>query len=146
MKILILHGPNLNQLGQRDTQHYGDKTLEEIDALLKEEAKSLGAELLPFQSNSEGEIVDFIQKEAPQVQGIIINPGALTHYGLSLRDALADIGLPIIEVHLSNIYAREDFRRNSVIAPIATGQISGLGWRSYLAALRAMADQLREQS
>jgi len=146
MRILIIHGPNLNQLGQRDTEFYGTKTLEEIDALLGDEAMALGIDIDTFQSNGEGELINLIQKEAPEAHGIIVNPGALTHYGLSLRDALADIGIPVIEVHLSNIYAREDFRRNSVIAPVAKGQISGLGWRSYVIALRAMADELREQS
>lgn len=146
MKILIIHGPNLNQLGQRDTEFYGTKTLEEIDALLGDEARALGIDIDTFQSNSEGDLINLIQKEVPDAHGIIVNPGALTHYGLSLRDALADIGIPVIEVHLSNIYAREDFRRNSVIAPIAKGQISGLGWRSYVIALRAMADELREPS
>jgi 3-dehydroquinate dehydratase-2 len=146
MRILIIHGPNLNQLGQRDTEFYGTKTLEEIDALLGDEARALGIDIATFQSNSEGDLINLIQKEAPEAHGIIVNPGALTHYGLSLRDALADIGIPVIEVHLSNIYAREDFRRNSVIAPVAKGQISGLGWRSYVIALRAMADELREPS
>lgn len=146
MRILIIHGPNLNQLGQRDTEFYGTKTLEEIDALLGDEARALGIDIDTFQSNSEGDLINLIQKEAPEAHGIIVNPGALTHYGLSLRDALTDIGIPVIEVHLSNIYAREDFRRNSVIAPVAKGQISGLGWRSYVIALRAMADELREPS
>jgi len=146
MRILILHGPNLNRLGQREPQVYGNKTLGDIDSLLEKEAKSLGAELRFFQSNSEGALVDFIQKESPQAGGIIINPGALTHYGLSLRDALADAQLPIIEVHLSNIYSREEFRHHSVVAPIATGQISGLGWRGYVAGLRAMVELLKERS
>lgn len=146
MRILILHGPNLNRLGQREPQVYGNRTLSDIDSLLEKEAKSLGAELRFFQSNSEGALVDFIQKESPQAGGIIINPGALTHYGLSLRDALADTQLPIIEVHLSNIYSREEFRHHSVVAPIATGQISGLGWRGYVAGLRAMLELLKERS
>lgn len=146
MRILIINGPNLNRLGQREPQVYGNKTLSDIDSLLEKEAKSLGAELRFFQSNSEGALVDFIQKESPQAGGIIINPGALTHYGLSLRDALADARLPIIEVHLSNIYSREEFRRHSVVAPIATGQISGLGWRGYVAGLRAMVELLKERS
>ena len=144
MRILVLHGPNLNQLGQRDTDFYGAKTLEEINALLTQEAKGLGVEICCFQSNSEGDLIDFLQKEASDASGIIINPGALTHYGLSLRDALADTQLPIIETHLSNIYARETFRHTSVIAPIAKGQISGLGWRSYLIALQALVQELKE--
>lgn len=135
MKILVIHGPNLNRLGARNTDVYGDKNLDEINALLQKGAYELGVELDAFQSNHEGELVDLIQEKSSEATGIIINPGALTHYGLSLRDALADTGLPVIEVHLSNIYAREDFRQHSVIAPIAKGQISGLGWRGYMAAL-----------
>ena len=143
MKILIVNGPNLNLLGKREQQTYGDKTLDEINGLLRQEASELGIEVAAFQSNSEGSLIDFIQRETPNAQGIIINPGALTHYGLSLRDALCDARLPVIEVHLSNIYAREAFREKSVIAPIAKGQISGLGWRGYVAALRTMAAELQ---
>lgn len=135
MKILVIHGPNLNRLGARESDVYGDKNLDEINALLQKGAYELGVELEAFQSNHEGELLDLIQEKSSEATGIIINPGALTHYGLSLRDALADTGLPVIEVHLSNIYAREDFRQHSVIAPIAKGQISGLGWRGYMAAL-----------
>lgn len=138
MKILVIHGPNLNRLGARDTDVYGDKNLDEINALLQKGAYELGVELEAFQSNHEGELLDLIQEKSSEATGIIINPGALTHYGLSLRDALADTGLPVIEVHLSNIYAREDFRQHSVIAPVAKGQISGLGWRGYMAALEIM--------
>ena len=143
MKILIVHGPNLNLLGERKKEIYGDKTLEEINSLLQQQAKELGVEIITFQSNSEGSLIDFIQAEASMAEGIIINPGALTHYGLSLRDALGDTDLPIIEVHLSNIYGREEFRQRSVIAPIAKGQISGLGWRGYIAALRTLVAELR---
>jgi len=139
MKILIVHGPNLNMLGSRQVAVYGDKTLDEIDSLLQKRARELGVELETFQSNHEGALVDFIQEKSPEAAGIIINPAALTHYGLSLRDALADTSLPIIEVHLSNIHAREEFRQQSVIAPIARGQISGLGWRGYIAALEIIA-------
>ncbi len=143
MKILLLNGPNLNLLGRREVSIYGVKTLPGIEAMIEARARDLGAEVLSFQSNSEGDLVDFLQREAPQAQGIIVNPGALTHYGLSLRDGLADTRLPIIEVHLSNIYAREDWRQKSVIAPIALGQISGLGWRSYLAALDTLIAHLK---
>ena len=143
MKILVVHGPNLNLLGKRIKEIYGDKTLEEINRLLRQLATELGVELVTFQSNSEGALIDFIQKESPAANGIIINPGALTHYGFSLRDALADINLPVVEVHLSNIYAREEFRQRSVIAPVARGQISGLGWRGYVAALRTLAAELK---
>lgn len=143
MRILIVHGPNLNLLGQRKKEIYGDKTLDEVNSTLKRQAAELGVEAVFLQSNSEGELVDFIQKESPNADGVIINPGALTHYGLSLRDALSDSNLPVIEVHLSNIYAREEFRHKSVIAPVAKGQISGLGLRGYIAALRSMVAELR---
>ncbi len=143
MKILVINGPNLNMLGKRNKAIYGDKTLPQIDAILKKEGGKLGIDLVSFQSNSEGEIIDFIQKNTPQSSGIIINPGALTNYGFSLCDALADSGLPVIEVHLSNIYAREDWRTESVIAPIAKGQITGLGWQGYVAALRVLVSDLR---
>jgi 3-dehydroquinate dehydratase-2 len=143
MKILVVNGPNLNMLGKRNKAYYGDKTLLQIDTLLKKEGKSLGADIISFQSNSEGELIDFIQKNASQAAGIIINPGALTHYGLSLRDALVDSGLPLVEVHLSNIHAREEWRAKSVIAPIARGQISGFGWRGYTAALQILVGVLK---
>lgn len=138
MKILVIHGPNLNMVGKREKALYGDKTLAEIDALVEKRGQELAVEVLGFQSNSEGVLIDFIQAEAPKADAIIINPGALTHYGLSLRDALVDSALPVIEVHLSNIYAREEWRHKSVIAPIARGQISGLGWRGYIAALEIL--------
>jgi 3-dehydroquinate dehydratase-2 len=143
MKILVINGPNLNMLGKRNKEIYGDKTLAEVDSLVKKQGEALNVEVVTFQSNSEGTLIDFIQEQADSANGIIINPGALTHYGLSLRDALADTQLPIIEVHLSNIYAREEWRARSVIAPIAKGQISGLGWRGYIAALRALVAELR---
>jgi 3-dehydroquinate dehydratase II len=136
MKILLINGPNLNLLGKRDKSIYGDKTLSDIERLVKKEAKSLEADVVSFQSNSEGSLIDFIQKNSPRADGIIINPGALTHYGLSLRDALVDSGLPVIEVHISNIYAREKWRAKSVIAPIAKEQIRGSGWQGYIKALR----------
>jgi 3-dehydroquinate dehydratase-2 len=144
MKILVINGPNLNMLGKREQAVYGDGTLAEIDSLIKKRGQELGVEILPFQSNSEGALIDFIQAEATQADAIIINPGALTHYGLSLRDALADSALPVIEVHLSNIHAREEWRHKSVIAPIARGQISGLGWRGYIAALEILAAELKK--
>ena len=143
MKILVIHGPNLNVLGRREKAIYGETTLQEIDALLKKEGQILNVEVVTFQSNHEGALIDFIQKQADSAQGIIINPGALTHYGFSLLDALIDSKLPVIEVHLSNIYRREEWRACSVIAPLAKGQISGLGWRGYIAALRALADELK---
>lgn len=146
MKILVINGPNLNMLGKRNRAIYGDKTLSELDATLKKEAQSLGIDIVSFQSNSEGKLIDFIQEHSSEADGVIINPGALTHYGFSLRDALADSGLPAIEVHLSNIYAREDWRAKSVISPVARGQITGLGWRGYLAALRTLVSELKGES
>jgi 3-dehydroquinate dehydratase-2 len=143
MKILVIHGPNLNMLGKREKSIYGAKTLQEIDALLKKEAKALGVDVVTFQSNHEGALVDFIQEQAESARGIIINPGALTHYGFSLLDALVDSKLPVIEVHVSNIYRREEWRAESIIAPIAEGQISGLGWRGYVAALQMLAGKLK---
>lgn len=146
MKILVINGPNLNLLGKRNKAIYGDKSLAELDKLLKKRGESLGVDVVGFQSNSEGAIIDFIQKHSSGANGIVINPGALTHYGLSLRDALADSGLPIIEVHLSNIYAREEWRAKSVIAPIASGQISGLGWQGYIAALNTLVGELKGEA
>ena len=135
MKILLIHGPNLNMLGRREPGIYGSTTLPQIDAAMRERAEAAGATLLALQSNHEGVLVDFLQAEGWDAAGIIINPGALTHYGLSLRDALASLSAPIVEVHLSNVYKREPFRHTSVVAPVATGQIAGLGWRGYLLAL-----------
>lgn len=146
MRILVIHGPNLNLLGRRSQETYGDKSLDEINAMLQQHANDLGVEISLFQSNSEGILIDFVQRESPKAAGIIINPGALTHYGLSLRDALADAALPVIEVHLSNIYAREDFRHHSLVAPVAKGQISGLGWRGYVAALRLLVAELKGEA
>ena len=143
MKILVINGPNLNMLGKRDKAIYGGKTLTEIDSLLNEEGKALKTEVVTFQSNSEGALIDFIQEQSDSADGIIINPGALTHYSFSLRDALADTKLPVIEVHLSNIYTREEWRAESVIAPIAKGQVSGLGWRGYIVTLKSLVAELR---
>lgn len=144
MKILVIHGPNLNMLGSRKPEIYGTKTLAEIDALLQKRAGELGVELESYQSNHEGYLIDFIQEKAKGAAGIIINPGALTHYGLSLRDALEDASLPVIEVHLSDIQHREEFRKHSVIAPIARRQIYGQGWQGYIAALETLTALLSE--
>ena len=146
MKILVINGPNLNMLGKRNKEIYGEKTLAEIDFILKEQGEELNVELVTFQFNSEGAIIDFIQQQAGSADGIIINPGALTHYSFSLHDALADTKLPVIEVHLSNIYAREEWRAYSVTAPAARGQICGLGWRGYIAALRALVAELKGEN
>jgi len=146
MKILVINGPNLNMLGRRDKQIYGEKTLAEIDSLVKKQGEALNVEVVTFQSNSEGALVEFIQEQSDSADGIVINPGALTHYGFSLRDALADSRLPVVEVHLSNIYAREEWRAKSVTAPVAKGQISGLGWRGYAAALQILVDEQRGEN
>lgn len=143
MKVLIVNGPNLNNLGRRDTEQYGGMTLLQIENRLREKAKSVGVVLEFYQSNHEGSIVDFLQESTADIDGIVINAGALTHYGLSLRDALADTSLPMIEVHISNIHAREEFRNHSVLAEIAIGQIVGLGWRGYIYALDFLATHLK---
>ena len=146
MRILLVNGPNLNTLGQRDTSIYGSKTLPEIETEVVAGGKELEAEVLCFQSNSEGEIVDYIQKQTPEAHGIIINGGALSHYGLSLRDALVDTNLPVMEVHLSNIHARESWRQHSVTGSVAIGVIAGLGWRGYLYALDYLVQHIMHGS
>lgn len=146
MRILLINGPNLNALGRRDTSLYGSKTLPEIEAEVVAGGKELEAEVLCFQSNSEGAIVDYIQEQTAEAHGIIINGGALSHYGLSLRDALADTGLPVVEVHLSNIHARESWRQRSVTGSVAKGVIAGLGWQGYLYALDHLVDEITQGS
>ena len=143
MRILVINGPNLNMLGKRDPEHYGDETLEQIEKALSQRAKELDCELTFFQSNHEGYIIDFIQKEAPLSDGILINPGALTHYGYSLHDALVDSRLPVVEVHLSDINAREDWRKRSVLADVILEQISGLKGESYNRGLVVLINHIR---
>jgi len=138
IKVLVIHGPNLNLLSRREPEIYGSATLEEINERLRTWAAERGMELRIIQSNSEGAIVDAIQEAAEWADSILINPGAYTHYSYAIRDAIAAVGLPAVEVHLSNICAREDFRRISVIAPVCIGQIAGFGWRSYLLGLEAL--------
>jgi len=142
MKILVLHGPNLNLLGEREPEIYGHTTLGEIDARLREQGAKRNASVESFQSNHEGALLDRIQAARRTHQAIIINPGGLTHTSVALRDALAASGLPVIEVHLSNIHAREDFRQRSLVAGVALGQISGLGAKGYALALEALLDRL----
>jgi len=145
MRILVINGPNLNMLGKREPEHYGTDTLESIEQALTEKGKALACELIFFQSNHEGGIIDFIQEKATVADGILINPGALTHYGYSLHDALVDSGLPVVEVHLSDIHAREEWRRISVISDVVIKQISGLKKRSYLLGLEALVEHIRSQ-
>ncbi|MCX8093144.1 MAG: type II 3-dehydroquinate dehydratase [Candidatus Goldbacteria bacterium] len=136
-KILVIHGPNLNLLGQREPNVYGNTNLYEINKNLEKMAKKLGVELKIVQSNHEGEIVDTIQHTLNWADCIIINPGAYTHTSIAIRDAISSVNIPTIEVHLSNIYKREDFRQKSFIAPVSVGQISGFGEHSYYLALEA---------
>lgn len=143
--VLILNGPNLNILGRRPAGHYGTMTLEQINERISEHASKAALEVTFYQSNHEGDLVDHIQEHWGNHDGIIINPGALTYYGYSLKDALIDANVPIIEVHLSNIHAREDWRKNSIIADVAQGQIAGFGWRSYTAAINLMSGLISDQ-
>ncbi len=143
-KILVLHGPNLNMLGTREPEIYGKTTLAQINDRLCRLAENLESEVETFQSNSEGELIEIIQKKGTAIDGLIVNLGAYTHYSIALRDAIAGFAKPTVEVHLSNIYAREPFRHTSVTAPVCRGMISGLGWRGYLLALEALVGFLRE--
>ena len=143
-KILVLHGPNLNMLGTREPEIYGKTTLAQINDRLCRLAENLESEVETFQSNSEGELIDIIQKKGTAIDGLIVNLGAYTHYSIALRDAIAGFAKPTVEVHLSNIYAREPFRHASVTAPVCRGLITGLGWRGYVLALEALTGLLQE--
>jgi 3-dehydroquinate dehydratase-2 len=144
IKILVLHGPNLNMLGTREPEIYGKTTLEQINDRLRGLAVKLDSEVETFQANSEGDLIDIIQKKSVAIDGLIVNLGAYTHYSIALRDAISGLAKPTIEVHLSNIYVREPFRHVSVTASVCRGMITGLGWRGYLLALEALVGLLRE--
>jgi 3-dehydroquinate dehydratase-2 len=144
-KVLVIHGPNLNLLGQREPEVYGALTLSRINAEMEKLARELGVEIEFFQSNHEGALVEAIQEALDRVEAIIINPAAYTHTSVALRDALLAVSLPAVEVHLSNVHRREEFRHRSLIADVAVGQVAGFGLHSYLLGLRAVLTLIRPQ-
>ena len=144
MRILVLHGPNLNLFGRREPHIYGKMTLAEINAKLNALAGELGSELAILQSNHEGALIDFMQQHIDSADGAILNPGGLTQHGISTHDCIKAMPFPVIEVHLSNLAAREEWRHRSIISPAVKGTVQGLGWRSYTAALRALVEIIRE--
>lgn len=143
--ILVMNGPNLNLLGEREPHIYGSLTLDDINQQLSEAASQLGLEIRTFQSNSEGALIDALQEARHWAAGVIFNPGAYTHNSVALRDCISTISPPVIEVHISNIYARDEFRHKSVLSPVCMGKITGFGWRSYMLALQALAWILADQ-
>ena len=144
IKLCVIHGPNLNLLGSREPDIYGHDTYEDMNKRIKEHARQLDVEVRIFQSNSEGEIIDMIHQASDWADGIVINPGAYTHYSYAIRDALAAVRMPTVEIHLTNVHNREEWRRKSVVAPICTGQIIGFGTNGYLMAVTAMKILIEE--
>ena len=142
MRIALIHGPNLSQLGQRETEVYGTDTLDDINGAVESLGSELGVEVEIFQSNSEGAILDFLEEAGQRVDGFVINPGGLTHTSVALRDGLVGVGLPFVEVHLSNTTAREPFRRHSYLSPVASGVVLGFGSQGYLLALRGLVTRI----
>lgn len=146
MRVLVLHGPNLNLLGVREPEIYGTLTLNDLEAEIRRAAEARGVEVQFFQSNQEGILIDRLHQARSWADAVLLNAGGLTHTSVSLRDAVVGIGIPVIEVHLSNIYARESFRRRSLIAPVTAGQISGFGSFGYLLGLEAAIHVVKQQS
>ena len=145
MNILVLHGPNLNLLGMREPEVYGKETLDDINTMLQAIAREHAVELKVVQSNHEGALIDALHDARTWADGVLINPGAFTHYSYALRDAIAAVAKPTLEVHLSNVHKREEFRHTSVLAPVCIGQIMGLGWRSYTLGLTGLIQLLGKQ-
>lgn len=140
MKILVLHGPNLNLLGEREPDTYGGMSLDEINAKLTEKGQGLGIQVTCRQSNHEGELIDALHNAREWAAGVVFNPGGFTHTSVALRDAVAGIDIPVVEVHLSNVYAREEFRHKSLLSAVCKGKITGFGWKSYLLGLNALIE------